>query len=118
MRSDLKPHPDPELLVRVMNPRIRIRTKISWIYNTGTVNCFRYWRNENVSKKMNKFSKKSSKVRYPGTGVMQLFLKERKTRLRGIVRYKCNTGGEHEHDTVQEYELKYIILTKRCLLTV
>jgi hypothetical protein len=31
-KQDLDPHPDP--LVRGMNPRIRIHTKMSWIRNT------------------------------------------------------------------------------------
>ncbi len=29
------PHPDPDPLVRGMDPRIRIHTKMSWIRNTG-----------------------------------------------------------------------------------
>jgi hypothetical protein len=29
------PHPDPDPLVRGMDPRILIHTKISWICNTG-----------------------------------------------------------------------------------
>jgi hypothetical protein len=29
------PEPDPDPLVRGRDPRIRIRTKMSWIHNTG-----------------------------------------------------------------------------------
>ena len=33
------PHPDPDPLVRGIDPRIRIRAKISWICNTVKKNC-------------------------------------------------------------------------------
>ncbi len=36
--QDPDPHPDP--LVRGMDPRIRIRNKISWICNTGGRDCY------------------------------------------------------------------------------
>jgi hypothetical protein len=31
------PHPDPDPLVRGMDPRIRIHTKMSWIRNTDNI---------------------------------------------------------------------------------
>ncbi len=34
-RMDPDPNPDPDPLVRGMDPRIRIRPKMSWIRNTG-----------------------------------------------------------------------------------
>ncbi len=34
------PNPDPDPLVRGMDPRIRIHTKMSWIRNTVQVSCF------------------------------------------------------------------------------
>jgi hypothetical protein len=33
--SDPIPNPDPDPLVRGVDPRIRIHTKMSWIRNTG-----------------------------------------------------------------------------------
>jgi hypothetical protein len=37
MKKELEPEPVPDPLVRVTDPGIRIRTKMSWIPNTGSV---------------------------------------------------------------------------------
>ncbi len=37
------PDPNPDQFVRGMDPRIRIRTKISWIRNTGPVDINQYY---------------------------------------------------------------------------